>query len=215
MPRLIRRPRPLPGPAGIRLTADFRRAVVLAVLAVAAYGTSRGLGVHSPHQSYRVAAYCVAAAFVVLGLLTVRSVAAEFVRLMSAHAGDATAASLRVLVLIVGYVAVLLLSLDVFSVPVGNLLLGGAITGIILGIAAQQALGNIFAGLVLLIARPYVPGQQVRIVGGSVGAQQGAVISVGLVYTTLATADGPLNIPNSALLGASIGPAPLPEPPAD
>jgi small-conductance mechanosensitive channel len=212
MARLVRRNRPLPGPAGIRLTADFRRAVVLAVLAVAAYGTSRGFGVHSPQQSYRVAAYCTGAAFVVLGLLAVRSVAVEFVRLMREHAGDATAASLRVLVLIVGYVAVLLLALDVFDVPVGNLLLGGAITGIILGIAAQQALGNIFAGLVLLIARPYVPGQQVRVVGGSVGAQQGAVVSVGLVYTTLLTSDGPLNIPNSALLGSSIGPLP---PPAD
>lgn len=214
MARLLRRNRPLPHPAGIRLAADFRRAVALAVLAVAAYGTSRGLSVHSPHRSYRVAAYATGAAFVVLGLLTVRSVASEFVRLMRAHAGDATAASMRVLVLIVGYIAVLLLALDVFDVPVGNLLLGGAITGIILGIAAQQALGNVFAGLVLLIARPYVPGQQVRVVGGSVGAQQGAVVSVGLVYTTLLTADGPLNIPNSALLGSSIGPVlPPPTPP--
>src|SRR5579875_2589307 len=204
--------RPLPGTDGIRLTADFRRAVALGVLAVAAYGTSRGFGVHSPHQSFRIAAYCTGAAFVVLGLLTVRSAASEFVRVACEHAGTATAASLRVLVLIVGYIAVLLLALDVFDVPVGNLLLGGAITGIILGIAAQQALGNIFAGLVLLIARPYRPGQQVRVVGGSVGAQQGAVVAVGLVYTTLLTADGPLNIPNSALLGSSIGPLP---PPAD
>ena len=32
---------------------------------------------------------------------------------------------------------------------VGSLLLGGAVTGIVVGIAAQQALGNLFAGVVL------------------------------------------------------------------
>jgi small-conductance mechanosensitive channel len=56
-----------------------------------------------------------------------------------------------------------------------------------------------------------VPGQRVRVVGGAVGAQEGVVTSVGLVYTTLATDDGPLNIPNSALLGAAIGPAAAPK----
>jgi small-conductance mechanosensitive channel len=198
-------PRPVPGAP--RRTAHFRRAVVLAVLAAAAYGVSRGFGVHADRSSSRIAAYSCGAAFVVFGLLAVRSLGNQLADLVRAHAGTATAASLRVLVLIVGYVAVLLLALDVFAVPVGNLLLGGAVTGIVLGIAAQQALGNIFAGLVLLIARPYVPGQRVRLVGGSIGAQEGVVTSVGLVYTTLATDDGPLNVPNSALLGAGIGPA--------
>lgn len=206
---LLRRPRPARGtsPLADRVTADFRRAVVYAVLAATAYGVSRGFSVHSAHQSDRIVAYCSGAAFVVFAVQAVRSLANELARLMRVHAGSATATSLRVLVLIVGYVVVLLLALDVFAVPVGNLLLGGAVTGIILGIAAQQALGNVFAGVVLLVARPYVPGQRVRVVGGAVGAQEGVVTSVGLVYTTLATDEGPLNIPNSALLGAAIGPA--------
>jgi small-conductance mechanosensitive channel len=207
LPRFWRPSGRTPLPLTDRVTADFRRAVVFGVLAAAAYGVSRGFGVHSVHQSDRIVAYCCGAAFVVFGVFAVRSLANELARLMRAHAGGATATSLRVLVLIVGYVAVLLLALDVFAVPVGNLLLGGAVTGIILGIAAQQALGNVFAGLVLLVTRPYVPGQRVRVVGGAVGSQQGIVTSVGLVYTTLATDDGPLNIPNSALLGAAIGPA--------
>jgi small-conductance mechanosensitive channel len=201
-----------PPPLAERVTADFRRAVGFAILAIAAYGVSRGFSVHSASRSHRIAAYGCGAAFVLFALLAVRSLANELARLVRAHAGNATATSLRVLVLIVGDIAILLLALDVFAVPVGNLLLGGAVTGIILGIAAQQALGNVFAGLVLLIARPYVPGQRVRVVGGAVGAQEGVVTSVGLVYTTLATDDGPLNIPNSALLGAGIGPARSPSP---
>ena len=55
----------------------------------------------------------------------------------------------------VGYLVALLLALGLTNYPVGHLLLGGAILGVILGIAAQQSLGNVFAGLVLLAARPF------------------------------------------------------------
>ena len=49
-------------------------------------------------------------------------------------------------------------TLQLLDVDLRTLLLGGAITGVVVGIAAQQPLSNFFAGLVLLFARPYVPG---------------------------------------------------------
>ena len=79
----------------------------------------------------------------------------------------------------------------------------------ILGIAAQQSLSNVFAGLVLLFARPYIPGEKVRIRSGALGGTlDGTVTSVGLLYTTLSTQDGVLNIPNGGLLAAAVGPLP-------
>ena len=50
--------------------------------------------------------------------------------------------------------------------------MGGAITGVVVGIAAQQTLGNFFAGLVLLFARPYVPGQRVPVTSGAMGVSR-------------------------------------------
>lgn len=41
---------------------------------------------------------------------------------------------------------------------------------------------------------------------------EGTVTSVGLLYTTLETAEGVLNIPNSGLLAAAVGPIPPPQP---
>jgi small-conductance mechanosensitive channel len=38
----------------------------------------------------------------------------------------------------------------------------------------------------------------------------GTVVSVGLMYTTMATSEGTVNIPNSGLLGAAVGPLPSP-----
>ena len=78
------------------------------------------------------------------------------------RAGAAAATPLRVASLLAGYFVVGLVALDIFAIPVGHLLVGGAVTGVILGIAAQQSLGNLVAGIVLLFARPYIPGERIR-----------------------------------------------------
>jgi hypothetical protein len=105
---------------------------------------------------------------------------------------------------------VAILVYDLVGLQLNQLLVGGAITGIILGLAAQPVLTNLFAGLVLpLLARPYVPGQRVRVMSGALnGPYVGVIVSAGLLYTVLETDDGPLNIPNLSLLGAAVGPAP-------
>jgi len=69
------------------------------------------------------------------------------------------------------------------------------------------------SGLVLLFARPYIPGQRVRIRSGALGGPfEGVIIGSGLMYTTIETPEGLVSLPNSGLLAAAIGPAPTPEP---
>ena len=138
-------------------------------------------------------------------------IAAEVTR-VSRTGGTAAATPLRLTILLIGYLAVLLVALDLFEVPVGHLLVGGAMTGVVVGIAAQQSLGNLFAGLVLMFSRPYIPGERIRVRAGALGGTiDGTVTSVGLTYTTMETADGVVNIPNSGLLGAAVGPLPDPD----
>ena len=43
---------------------------------------------------------------------------------------------------------------------------GGAFTAVVLGLAAQQTLGNLFAGMVLLTARPFRLGERDSAAGG-------------------------------------------------
>jgi small-conductance mechanosensitive channel len=197
-----------------RVRPDFRRAVAYAAVAIACYGVGRGVGaVHSPSLHTRLIAYGFGAGFLLFGFAATRSAANEVTRVSEARAGAATATPLRVLCLLAGYLLVIFVSLDLFAVPIGHLLLGGAVTGIILGIAAQQALGNLFAGLILLFSRPYVPGERIRVKAGALGGELlGTVTSVGLIYTRLETGEGPLNIPNGALLAAAVGPVREPDP---
>jgi hypothetical protein len=80
---------------------------------------------------------------------------------------------------------------------------------VIIGIAAQQALGNVFAGVVLLLARPFNVGDAIRLRAGSLSGELNGVVSgMGMTYVTLETSDGPLSIPNSGVLAAVIGPLP-------
>ncbi|MGH2842969.1 MAG: mechanosensitive ion channel domain-containing protein [Solirubrobacteraceae bacterium] len=91
------------------------------------------------------------------------------------------------------------------------LAVGGAFTAIVVGLAAQQTLGNLFAGMVLLSARPFRVGERVRVQAGALGGQiEGVVSSLGLLYTTLARGQDRIMIPNTGVLAAVI--VPLREP---
>jgi small-conductance mechanosensitive channel len=116
-----------------------------------------------------------------------------------------TAGPVRVLTAAVGYVLVLLAVLSALEASINHLLVGVGVVGVVLGIAAQQSLGNVFAGLVLLLARPFVVGDRIRIRSGALGGVfDASVLELTLTYVTLATDDGLLKVPNSQMLAAGI-----------
>jgi small conductance mechanosensitive channel len=97
--------------------------------------------------------------------------------------------------------AVVILALRIAGVTASTLAVGGAFTAVVLGLAAQQALGGIFAGIVLQSTRPFRVGERVRLVGGLLaGSLEGTVSSLGLFYTTLTQGADRLMVPNSVLL---------------
>ena len=93
-----------------------------------------------------------------------------------------------------------------------TLALGTAFTAVIFGLAAQQTLGNLIAGTVLLSARPFRVGERVRLQGGPLAGQlEGTVSSLGLLYTTFATGDDSILVPNSVVLNVAVLPLREPE----
>jgi small-conductance mechanosensitive channel len=107
----------------------------------------------------------------------------------------------------------LLVALTVVQVNTGSLIAGSAFTAVVLGLAAQQTLGNLFAGMVLLTARPFRVGERVRLQAGAVGgAVEGIVSSLGLLYTILARGEDQILVPNNVVLAAAVVPIREPEP---
>jgi small conductance mechanosensitive channel len=108
---------------------------------------------------------------------------------------------------------VVLVVLGVAGVSATSIVAGSAFTAVIIGLAAQQTLGNLFAGMVLLSARPFRVGERVRLQAGAVAGQlEGVVSSLGLLYTTLARGEDRIMVPNNVVLSAAVLPIREPEP---
>ncbi len=123
----------------------------------------------------------------------------------------ATAGTTGFVIRLLATAAVVILALRIAGVTPSTLAVGGAFTAVLLGLAAQQAMGGIFAGIVLQSTRPFRVGERVRLVGGALaGSLEGTVSSLGLFYTTLSQGADRLMVPNNVLLSLVV--VPLREP---
>lgn len=192
----------------------FRRAMIAAVIFIGAVAVTASFGgVHArhtvdhqsvPYESHRVGSWIAIVICVLAGATTVRLVANEIARIARMRGSPSAANSLRVVIQIVGYLIVLIVLLGLLAVRVESVLLSGAIGSVVIGLAAQQSLGNAFAGIVLLISRPFIVGDYITFRSGGLGGQyDGEVTAITLMFTTLDTTDGPMNFPNAAVLGSA------------
>jgi small conductance mechanosensitive channel len=106
-----------------------------------------------------------------------------------------------------------LVALRIAGLNPRTLAVGGAITAVVFGLAAQQTLGNLIAGMVLISARPFRIGDRVRLQGGGLAGQlEGTVASLGLLYVTFAQGEDSIMVPNNVVLTSAV--VPLREPAA-
>ena len=89
----------------------------------------------------------------------------------------------------------------VFDLPIEGMLATSGVIAIILGLALQSTLGDVFSGIVLSFSRPYRPGDWVTIEG----ATEGQVIEMNWRATHILTGRRDLAIvPNSSIAKAKI-----------
>jgi small-conductance mechanosensitive channel len=164
------------------------------------YGGFRGAALHT-----KVIAWVGAAVLLVFGILAVARISTALSHLAQRRSVPAAGGAVRVLSAGLGYLAVVFAVLAVLKVSVEQLLVGAGLAGVVLGIAAQQSLGNVFAGLVLMLARPFGVGDHVRVRSGALGGIFDACVrEMSLTYVTMSTDDGDLKVPNSAMLAAGV-----------
>jgi len=189
-----------------RVEAVLLVPLIAAVLVTYTY-RHRLLGLDAP---VRVATVIV---LVVLGWAFARDVGRAAAPVLFRRMDPATAGTVGFLIRLVTIVFALLVASGIAGLDPRTLAVGGAFTAVVLGLAAQQTLGNLIAGTVLLSARPFRVGERVRLQGGPLAGQiEGVVSSLGLLYTTFASGDDAIMVPNSVVLNVSI--APLREPDA-
>jgi small conductance mechanosensitive channel len=173
------------------------------------------LGVDTAHSASEVNALvniATAVALLILGWAIARDAGRALGPALFRRMDPATAGTAGFLIRLATVGLALLVALRVAGIEARTLALGGAFTAVILGLAAQQTLGNLFAGTVLLSARPFRVGERVRLQGGPLAGQiEGVVSSLGLLYTTFAAGEDSIMVPNSVVLNVAVLPLMEPE----
>jgi len=197
----------------VRARARPWRSIIALVLAVAAASVSyvAGAGVSSLSQpGHGTRTVMIVAGAVLFGLFAVLATvgfSGKIRDMLEPRIGSAHAAVIRYALVFAGGLISIIITLELLKIGVKQLILGGAFTAVLVGIAAQQTLSNVFAGIALLFARPFAVGDEVRMRGGVLSGQiEGTVTEIGITYVRMDTDDGKLNVPNSQVLAAAVGP---------
>ncbi len=155
----------------------------------------------------------LAVAFIALGWQLAREVGRAMRPMLTKHLEPAAAGTVGFLIRLWTMLVVAMIALRVAGLGSQELAVGGALTAVLVGLAAQQTLGNVIAGTVLASAQPFRVGDRVRLQGGGLaGTVEGTVSSLGLLYTVLSRGEDAIMIPNSLVMNVAV--VPLREPTA-
>ena len=149
---------------------------------------------------------------VLLGWGLARSLARGFAPMLYRRLEPGTAGTVGFMLRLLTIVLATVVALRIAGLQAGTLAIGGGFTAVVVGLAAQQTLGNMLAGLVLITNRPFRVGERVRLQAGPLAGQvEGVVGQLGLFYTTLVSGADRILVPNGVLIQCAVTPLREPE----
>jgi small conductance mechanosensitive channel len=152
------------------------------------------------------------ALLVLLGWGLARMLARAFAPSLYKRLEPGTAGTIGFLVRLLTILVMTVVALRIAGLHGGTLAVGGGFTAVVVGLAAQQVLGNLLAGLVLITNRPFRVGERVRLQAGVLaGRLEGVVGQLGLFYTTLVSGADRILVPNGVLIQTAVTPLREPE----
>jgi small conductance mechanosensitive channel len=149
---------------------------------------------------------------VLLGWALARSLGRGFAPMLYRRLEPGTAGTIGFLLRLLTIVIATVVALRIAGLQGGALAVGGGFTAVVVGLAAQQVLGNMLAGIVLITNRPFRVGERIRLQGGVIaGRTEGVVGTLGLFYTTLVSGADRMLVPNGVLIQCAVTPLREPE----
>lgn len=152
------------------------------------------------------------------GYLVIRVIGGLIWRVTTKELGVTRGAGAKNFFQIIAAIALVAVVIGLFGYSLTDWLVGAGFIGIVLGLAAQQALGNIFAGIAMLFARPFDIGDRITIITSSYGliwpsyahetlynGYTGIVQDIGIFYTRIFQDEGvPCILPNSVVISSLV-----------
>jgi small-conductance mechanosensitive channel len=212
------RPKAISSP-GRPLSILLRDLLVAAALAVALYAL---FGVFNARLLHGLTAPEVllleGGAIVLVALLVARAVTNATSAFLARHGLVARGHAVRLFLNLLIAIGTVLALFKLSGVSAESILLGAGFTGIVLGLASQTVLSNVFAGVLIVFADPFRPGDRVGFITWQFGivppsypheavfpTYTGTIEDVGLTYTVVSLdAGGLAKIPNGIVIQALV-----------
>jgi len=181
--------------------------VVFSVAAFLTLGLPHALMPEMPASAAELARIGLTAAWVAVAYGLVRAVRMRGLKEIRESPGERRSVLNLSLQVVLGalVVSTFIVVADIWRVSLTGLAVGGAVTGVVIGLAAQSTLGNAFAGAMLLSLRPMRVGEWVRLRSLAAAVDtSGRVEEINFFYTVLR--DGAVRrvVPNSLVAVATI-----------
>ncbi len=137
----------------------------------------------------------------ILGYMIVNAFSNVIYSYTERHSGESTASSMRTIVRIAGFAVLLGVVVSIIGVDPTVAVTISSFLGLAIGFAAQNVLGNILAGIVLVISRPFKPGEIITVAG-----RTGTVKEITLTRTRILLPDGKTEIlvPSNLVMTSTI-----------
>lgn len=141
-----------------------------------------------------------------IGVPFVRGVGALIAATSFAYLGTARARVANALTSVVLYILLGVAVASQTRLDLSGIALSGAVTGVVVGIAAQASFSNVVSGLVLVFARPIRPGEFVTTRAAAFAGVEysGEVGEISLFYTTLLNGSQEIRVPNSSMVSSVV-----------
>ncbi len=135
----------------------------------------------------------------IIGYFVIEIVSNAFQDLTYDYLKD-TSKSIKILIRILGAIVIIAIIISYLSDDPVVAASIGTISGLIVGFASQNIIGNIIAGLYLAILRPFKLGDEITAFSNT-----GIIFDIGLISTKLYTSDNKIVlVPNSSLVTTTI-----------
>lgn len=144
---------------------------------------------------------------IILGWALARALGRGLAKALFRRMGPGSAGTAGFIIRLLTFAGVTMIALRVAGLQASTLVAGGAFTAVIVGLAAQQTLGNLVAGLVLQSTRALRAGERVRLINGMfAGSIEGTVSQLGLLHASFVNGRERMLVPNREILAAAIMP---------
>jgi small-conductance mechanosensitive channel len=146
--------------------------------------------------------------FLIFALISTFAFARWARSMLERFIGATYSAIVRYVLILVGIGVVALTTMSMLGFRVAQLVVGGTVLGVLLTIAAQQSLSNLFAGVMLQFAHPFRLGDRIWVRSGTIGGTVvGLVTEFSITYVRIQTDAGhAIYLPNAQVLAAAVSP---------